>query len=102
MQKLNILVVGRHQEILETVVRLLNNNADWKATGAKTNVEAVQAFDHTHFDLIMLTNGIEPEDENNLRAYFTDHRPEVKVIQHYGGGSGLLMAEIYEACPPTS
>ena len=100
MDKTKILIIGRHPEILETVIRLVNNNPDWEGTGVATNVDAIQQFDHQIFDLIMLCNGIEPEDEENLRAYFTAHRPEVKIIQHYGGGSGLLTAEIYEAIPP--
>jgi len=97
MKKLKILSVGRHPEIMQTVVRLINNNADWEGTSALTDKDAVQAFDHEVFDLIMLCSGIEPESEANLRAYFIAHRPGIKIIQHYGGGSGLLTAEIYEA-----
>ncbi|WP_288434102.1 hypothetical protein [uncultured Deinococcus sp.] len=97
MEKLKILAIGRHPEIMQTVIRLINNNPDWDGTAAITDKEAVQAFDHEVFDLIMLCSGIEPESEENLRAYFTAHRPAVKIIQHYGGGSGLLTAEIYEA-----
>lgn len=97
MEKLKILAIGRHPEIMQTVIRLINNNPDWDGTAAMTDKEAVQAFDHEVFDLIMLCSGIEPESEENLRAYFTAHRPAVKIIQHYGGGSGLLTAEIYEA-----
>ncbi len=97
MEKLKILAIGRHPEIMQTVIRLINNNPDWDGTAAITDKEAVQAFDHEVFDLIMLCSGIEPESEENLRAYFTAHRLAVKIIQHYGGGSGLLTAEIYEA-----
>jgi hypothetical protein len=97
MEKAKVLAIGRHPEIMQTVVRLVNNNPEWNCTSALTDKEAVQAFDHEVFDLIMLCGGVEPESEENLRAYFTAHRPAVKVIQHYGGGSGLLTAEIYEA-----
>jgi hypothetical protein len=91
------LAVGRHEQILETVVRLINNNLEWEGFGALTDKEAVQQFDHQVIDIILLCGGIEPESEINLRAYFTAHRPQVTIVQHYGGGSGLLTAEIYEA-----
>ncbi|WP_158824853.1 hypothetical protein [Mucilaginibacter lacusdianchii] len=97
MNKVNILVVGRHEQILQTVVRLINNNPEWHSVGALTDKDAIQLFSHEVFDLILLSSGIEPESEQNLRAYFTDHRPSVIIVQHYGGGSGLLTAEIYEA-----
>ncbi|MFD1257802.1 hypothetical protein ACFQ3S_13420 [Mucilaginibacter terrae] len=97
MSTVKILVIGRHQQILQTVVRLINNNPEWEGVGAVTDKEAIQQFDHQVIDLIMLCAGIEPESEENLRAYFTAHRPQVTIVQHYGGGSGLLTAEIYEA-----
>jgi CTP:molybdopterin cytidylyltransferase MocA len=97
MSTIKILAVGRHEQILQTVVRLINNNPEWEGIGASTDKEAVQQFDHQVIDIILLCNGIEPESEENLRAYFTAHRPQVIIIQHYGGGSGLLTAEIYEA-----
>jgi hypothetical protein len=97
MEKIKILAVGRHEQILETVVRLINNNPEWEGFGALTDKEAVQQFDHQVIDIILLCGGIEPESESNLRAYFTAHRPHVTIVQHYGGGSGLLTAEIYEA-----
>jgi hypothetical protein len=97
MSTVKILAIGRHERILQTVVRLINNNPEWEGVGAVTDKEAVQQFDHQVIDLILLCGGIEPESEENLRAYFTAHRPQVHIIQHYGGGSGLLTAEIYEA-----
>ena len=97
MSTVKILAIGRHEQILQTVVRLINNNPEWDGVGAVTDKEAVQQFDHQVIDLILLCGGIESESEENLRAYFTAHRPQVSIIQHYGGGSGLLTAEIYEA-----
>ncbi len=97
MSSTKILAIGRHEQILHTVVSLINNNPEWEGVGAITDKDAVQQFDHQVIDLILLCNGIEPESEINLRAYFTAHRPQVIIIQHYGGGSGLLSAEIYEA-----
>ncbi|HVW98353.1 MAG TPA: hypothetical protein VHA56_20470 [Mucilaginibacter sp.] len=95
--KTHILVIGRNAEILQTVVRLVNNNDQWEATGATTDNDAINAFGTQPFKLVLLCNGIDPESEDTLRAAFKAVNPDVVIIQHYGGGSGLLAAEIYQA-----
>ena len=97
MDKLEILVICRHAEILQTVVRLVNNNPEWNATGAVTDEEALSAFNQNPFKLVLLGSGIEKEREAALCTAFKADNPEIILVQHYGGGSGLLAAEIYEA-----
>jgi hypothetical protein len=97
MGKTHILVICRHAEILQTIVRLVNNNPDWEATGCESNVEALNAFKITRFPLVLLGSGIDPASENLLRQSFTSLNPDIKIVEHYGGGSGLLSAEILQA-----
>jgi hypothetical protein len=97
MNKIEILVIGRHPEILQTVVRLINNNSEWNATGVITDEEAITAFTTQHFKLVLLGGGIEQGSENRLCTAFKALHSEIIIVQHYGGGSGLLTAEIYEA-----
>jgi PleD family two-component response regulator len=97
MSKTQILVIGRHPEILSTVIRLVNNNPAWNATGCITDEEAISAFDKQTFALVLLGGGIEELSEDKLCTYFRANNPDIKIVQHYGGGSGLLSAEIYEA-----
>jgi PleD family two-component response regulator len=95
--KTQILAIGRHPEILQTVVRLVNNNPDWECTGASTDDEAILAFSAQSYKLVLLGGGIEQESEDRLCAAFRALNPEIVIVQHYGGGSGLLTAEIYQA-----
>src|SRR5271166_4924025 len=97
MNKTQILVICRHEGILETVVRLVNNNPEWNATGVVRDDEAIAAFSTGHFKLVLLGSGIEKESEDKLCAAFRAQNPEIIIVEHYGGGSGLLAAEIYEA-----
>ncbi len=97
MERTKILAIGRNAEIMATVERLINKNPEWEALTALSNAEAIQHFDHQVIGLIMLCAGIDHTSEADLREYFSAHRPTVPIIQHYGGGSGLLTAEIYEA-----
>ncbi|HEY4325502.1 MAG TPA: hypothetical protein VGN20_16015 [Mucilaginibacter sp.] len=97
MSKIEILVICRHEGILQTIIRLINNNPDWNATGAVTDDQATVAFDTQTYKLVLLGSGISKESDETLRSYFTSKNPAIIIVQHYGGGSGLLAAEIYEA-----
>ena len=97
MSKVEILVICRHEGILQTVVRLINNNPEWHATGAVTDDEALAAFNTAPFKLVLLGSGIEKESEDRLCTAFKALNPQIIIVQHYGGGSGLLTAEIYQA-----
>ena len=91
---IKILYIGRHPEILETVLRLINNNENWFGIGAATNEEAISIFAKQEFNLVLLGCGIDEESENELISNFRLLRPSIPIIQHYGGGSGLLKNEI--------
>lgn len=93
----NILVVGRHEKIMETVLRLINGQPGWKANGALTDDEAIRHYSQQSFDLVLIGGGVEESSEALLMARFKSYNAEVKMIRHYGGGSGLLFNEIEEA-----
>ena len=97
MEKVNFLYIGRYVEILETVVRLINNNDNWNGIGVFEDALAKLVFNNMDVQIVLLGCGIEEEDENILRDFFTQTKPLVKIIQHYGGGSGLLYNEITTA-----
>lgn len=97
MEKTQILVIGRHPEILATVVRLVNNNPDWNATGCLSDEEAIAAFSTQDFKVVLLGGGVDEISEYKLNEYFRAEKPNIKIVQHFGGGSGLLSAEIFEA-----
>ena len=92
-----ILIIGKDESILQTVVKLVNNDPSWAGTGASSDEEAIEKFHHHHFDVVLLTGGISEEADKKLRTIFTHQNPDIIIIQHYGGGSGLLQTEIREA-----
>ena len=93
---INILVIGRHPQIMETVLRLINSHPGWKAEGAITDEEAVEKF-NSNFNLVLIGGGVEESSEEKMKTAFEKINPPVKMIRHYGGGSGLLFNEIEEA-----
>lgn len=97
MDKLNILVIGRHYEIMETVVRLLNSQPGWYAEGALNDREALEKFSQTAFECVLIGGGVEEASERQLTSEIKKLRPQTRVIRHFGGGSGLLFNEIQMA-----
>ena len=94
---INILYIGRHPEILETVVRLINANEEWFGAGAETDETAIKLFQKINFQIVLLGCGIEEQSEEKLRDFFQEKHPNCRIVQHYGGGSGLLKNEILSA-----
>ena len=56
--------------------------------------EAKEIFIRKDFSLVLLGSGIQEESENNLCTFFNKQNPNIIIVQHYGGGSGLLKREI--------
>ncbi|SHL95686.1 hypothetical protein [Flavobacterium xanthum] len=94
METIHILYIGRHLEILETVIRLINANENWNGVGVMNDEEAEEIFLRKDFSLVLLGSGIKEESEAELCTFFKNINPDVSIVQHYGGGSGLLKSEI--------
>jgi DNA-binding NtrC family response regulator len=97
METKNILYIGRHVEILAIVVRLINSNENWNGVGVMNDDEAKEIFCQKEFSLVLLGSGIQEESEAELCAFFKNKNPNISIVQHYGGGSGLLKSEILVA-----
>ena len=92
MQKIEILIVGKHPDIMKTILRLLNNKSGWNGTTAFTADEAIEKGNVIAFNIVLLGAGLNVPESKQIQEHY-----KVPVVQHYGGGSGLLYAEIYQA-----
>jgi DNA-binding NtrC family response regulator len=97
MEAVSILYFGKHQEILETVIRLINGRENWTGKGAFELEAATELINTSSFDIVLLGCGIPESEELSFKDYMLQTHPEIKIIQHYGGGSGLLFNEVLEA-----
>jgi DNA-binding NtrC family response regulator len=98
---IEILVIGTNEPILATVLRLLNKQENWQATGCSTIEEAVQECNSGKYRILLIGAGLSADEEEELKSRVKDIHPALKVIPHYGGGSGLLFAEIHLALAAT-
>jgi DNA-binding NtrC family response regulator len=94
MTKVQILVIGRNAEILRILHRLINSNDAWLGYTALNDEDAISIFSNHSIDLVLLSSGIPSSSEAYIRQEFINRQPEIHIVQHYGGGSGLLYNEI--------
>jgi hypothetical protein len=92
MKEFEILVIGKQPRIMETVARLINSKSRLNGSIAYTAEEAIAQSQSTRFHLVLIGAGLNEAESQRVRSFFT-----VPVVQHYGGGSGLLFAEISQA-----
>lgn len=97
MASTHFLVLSTRDDLLEVMLRLIRNHEGWTAEGATSPDEARQKFAAGEYDIFLLNAGIEAATEAALEAEFKAQQPGLIVIQHYGGGSGLLYNEVQAA-----
>ena len=97
MAKVEILIVCSDEGILNTIIRLIKNNPDWNPAGAANFQEANELLTENAFNIVLIGSGLSAEDERELQLTVVSSQKNIAVIKHYGGGSGLLFGEIFEA-----
>lgn len=99
MRKIKILAIGTNEKIMETILRLINQNSMWQGDIALSSHTAALMLAATNYDLILLGSG---SDESKIRLILKDLMLNIPLVLHYGGGSGLLLCEINQALKPSS
>jgi len=94
---LPILAIGKHAQILQTVVGLLNKNPAWQGYGAEDVPTALHLLQQVHPALVLFTNGLCQAEEAEITQKAKELQPAPILLQHYGGGGGLLTNEIWAA-----
>lgn len=94
MKIFEFLLLGKNEAILAILLRLVNANENWNAVSFSDEKEAQEYFLNNKIDIVLLSSGIEDHVEKEFTSFCIKHQPEVEVIEHFGGGSGLLKSEI--------
>lgn len=94
MKTLEFLLLGKNEAILAILLRLVNAYEDWNAVAFSSEKEAQDYFQNHKIDVVLLSSGIEDHVEKEFTLFCLEQQPEVEVIEHFGGGSGLLKSEI--------
>jgi DNA-binding response OmpR family regulator len=99
MNTLNFLVIGKNQEILNTLKRVIENNDGWKAYIQTDENASYDDIRNKQLDIVLLSSGLEEQFEKDIKEFCEKLDKNIKIIDHYGGGSGLLKNEVYTLFP---
>lgn len=83
----HVVIFGGNKDIVELLVRLIGNYPEFTASGFQNAQEVLAPG--IPMDVLLLSSGVSPADEALVRDVIS-----VPIIQHFGGGSGLLRAEL--------
>ena len=75
MNRTEILVAGINQDSVDLMVELMDNNNDWVFMQAATDEDAIEKFHQRNFDIVLITDGINDDEERKLRKVFTIQNP---------------------------
>ncbi|MDQ1096812.1 MULTISPECIES: pirin family protein [Chryseobacterium] len=101
MKSLNFLVIGKDQVILDTLKRIIEKNEGWKAVLINNESLSRDAIRSYHSDIVLLSSGLQDAFEQEIKVFCGELDQNIKVIEHYGGGSGLLLSEVEECFSET-
>ncbi len=93
-RKINILAIGYNLPIMEVVYRLINSHDNWKGELAVSKNEARLKLQAGGYDAALLCAGVSEQDEAEFKELISSLNPAIKLIRHFGGGSGLLENEV--------
>ena len=94
---LNILVISTNPDLLTVLLRLVNQHEGWNGVGVDTPELARESFKYGYFQVVLFDVGFTDDIDKQLAKEFGEQKPDILMIQHYGGGSGLLYNEIQYA-----
>jgi hypothetical protein len=97
MSQINILAIANHPEILETIIRLINQHESWHGIPAGSPEEAEEVLRLNSIDLVLLGVGVDEETGDRITSLCKSIDPRIVCLRHFGGGSGLLYSEIRHA-----
>lgn len=97
VNSLNILVVSTNNDITTVLMRLIDQQKGWNAYSVVHLSQIEEMVKTQSIKIVLLCSGYSKKAETQLITSFEKKHPNVAVIKHYGGGSGLLYNEISHA-----
>lgn len=99
MKELRFLVIGENLLILETLKRIIDDNSGRYAVTQSDEESSYEYLINHKVDVVLLSSGLNEPIERRIKQYVLGLDKSIKIIEHYGGGSGLLKNEVYSLFP---
>ncbi|MGE8428766.1 MAG: hypothetical protein ACN6O7_12850 [Sphingobacterium sp.] len=99
MKTINFLLLGKNEEILLTLKRIIESTPSWNATIQQDLGTCKKHLIDDPVDVLLLSSGLSPQEEHEITDHLSRLAYPIGLIKHYGGGSGLLKNEVYSLFP---
>jgi hypothetical protein len=96
-EETRILLLCRHDELAKTLLRVITDKSPWTVAEFDYHSASIDQLAQQNFDILLVGSGFSEEEESRLDHYIRTERPNVHIIFHYGGGSGILYSEVLHA-----
>ncbi|MEL6560217.1 MAG: response regulator receiver protein [Bacteroidota bacterium] len=91
-----VLVTGVDQLITNVIVRLLNQMDGFSGVTVNSASEMAESLRASNYDILLIGAGFDQAQEQSMTNEALEICPNIKILEHYGGGSGLLKTELEE------
>ncbi|CAM3870942.1 hypothetical protein [Aquirufa aurantiipilula] len=90
----NVLVVGKNEAIVELLIKLVNKYPELFALGTCKLEDISSICQISPVDILLISSGLSLNQENEVKQLVKQFHPNLKTVEHFGGGSGLLKTEL--------
>jgi len=93
----NVLVVGKNEAIVALLIKLVNKYPELFALGTCELEKIPSICQVSPVDILLFSSGLCSAEEKAVSQKVAQFHSNVKTIEHFGGGSGLLRTELNQA-----
>lgn len=86
------MVVGKKEEATDLIVRLLDKMDGYSCSATYSVQEMMENLRTTSYDVLLIGAGLDQSYENEFKKKALATQPNIKVVEHYVGVSGLLFS----------
>ena len=94
MEQVKVLIIGKNIEIVQLLVRLTGKFKNLLVSGTTDETAILQIQKENAPDMLIISSGLTEQSEKAIDEQSRLLQPNIKIIYHYGGGSGLLKGEL--------
>ena len=94
MEQVKVLIIGKNIEIVQLLVRLAGKFKNLLVSGTTEETDILQIQEENAPDILIISSGLTEQSEKAVDERIRLLQPNIKIIYHHGGGSGLLKGEL--------
>lgn len=92
-----VLVIGTNEEMLKIIHRLIGKLDGFESKTITSLADMEVNLRENSTDILLLDSGFTEVEEDEIKQRALEINTQIKIVDHFGGGSGLLLAELEEA-----